>query len=268
MINTGELLALVRQRQPLVHHITNAVTISECANITLAAGGLPVMANAVEEVEEMVEQAQALVLNIGTLTREQVEAMLVAGKRANALQIPIVLDPVGVGATKMRLDVAKRLLAELKINVIKGNAAEIAILAGGKAKMLGVEAVEVADHVDLLALDLARKSKATVVVTGKVDLVTDGEQLWAIHNGHVLMSRIVGTGCMTASVMGCFAAVCDDYQKAAAAAAVALNVAAELAAECKKTPVAFRQELFDRLHALTPETMTRRQKLKIKEVQG
>mgnify|MGYP000892174928 FL=1 len=267
-MNTGKLLALVRQRQPLVHHITNAVTISECANITLAAGGLPVMANAVEEVEEMVEQAQALVLNIGTLTREQVEAMLLAGKRANALQIPIVLDPVGVGATKMRLDVAKRLLAELKINVIKGNAAEIAILAGGRAKMLGVEAVAVSEDVELLAQNLARQSKAVVAVTGKVDLVTDGNELWEIHNGHVLMAKIVGTGCMTASVMGCFAAICHEYQQAAAAALVVLNVAAELAAERAKTPAAFKGELFDRLYALAPETVDCRQKLKIKEVQG
>lgn len=265
-MNTGKLLALVRQRKPLVHHITNNVTISECANITLAAGGLPVMSHAPEEVEEMVAHAQALVLNIGTLSKEQVEAMLLAGRRANALQIPVILDPVGVGATKMRLEAARRLLSELHISVVKGNAAEIAILAGGRGEMRGVESVA-AEGIAQLARDLAQTSKAVVAVTGKVDLVTDGNELWEAHNGHELMAKVVGTGCMTASVIACFAAVCANHLHAAAAALVSFNVAAELAAERAETPAAFKRELFDQLFVLTPEMVERRQKLHfIKEV--
>ena len=239
----GSVLQKVRERKPLVHHITNAVTMSECANITLVSGGLPIMAHAVEEVEEMVEHSQALVLNLGTLTPIQVEAMVLAGQRANALQLPIILDPVGAGATRLRLVSCKRLLQVLKLSVIKGNAAEIAILAGGVAELRGVESIAVSGSVPSMAAALARKTGAVVAVTGAVDLITDGTRLIEVHNGHVLMSKVVGTGCMTASLMGCCAGVEPDYLQAAVAALVSFNIAAELAAETAPTPAAFKQEL-------------------------
>ncbi|HZK24545.1 MAG TPA: hydroxyethylthiazole kinase [Oscillospiraceae bacterium] len=261
-MDTGKIFTALRQRQPLIHHITNQVTISECANITLAAGGLPIMAHAVEEVAEMVASADALVLNLGTLTPAQIEAMLLAGRRANELQRPIILDPVGVGATRLRSASAKKLLAALQLSVIKGNAAEIALLAGGAAKIKGVESIAVPSNVVPLAAALARETGAVVVVTGAVDLVTDGQQLLEVHNGHPLMAKVVGTGCMTASVIGCFAAVERNYLVAAAAGLAAINVAAEKAAAEADGPAMFKIKLFDQLAGLSVSTLAARQKIK------
>ncbi|MCR3922048.1 MAG: hydroxyethylthiazole kinase [Firmicutes bacterium] len=261
-MDTGKILARLRAQKPLIHHITNQVTISECANITLAAGGLPIMAHAVEEVEEMVAQAGALVLNLGTLTPTQVEAMVLAGRRANALKIPIVLDPVGAGATRLRSESAKHLLAELHIDIIKGNAAEITMLAGGVAEIRGVESISVSSSVSPLAAALARETGAVVAVTGVVDLVTDGTWLIEVHHGHPLMAAVVGTGCMTASVMACFAAVEENHLLAAVAGLVAINVAAEEAAQETDAPATFKIKLFDKLHGLAPHSLTARQEIK------
>jgi hydroxyethylthiazole kinase len=260
-MNTGMLLDALRSKRPLVHHITNMVTVNECANVTLVVGGLPIMAHAPEEVAEMVEHSGALVLNIGTLTPAQVEAMLKAGRRANELKIPIVLDPVGAGATALRSESSKRLLAELQIGIIKGNAAEIAVLAGGVAEIKGVESIAVEGNVAALAAQLATATGAVVAVTGQVDLVTDGVRLIEIANGHPLMGTVVGTGCMSASLCGCFAAVEEDLLKAAAAALTVFGVAAELAAQKKTQPAAFRTALFDELYSLSTETVNEMQKM-------
>jgi hydroxyethylthiazole kinase len=260
-MDTGKILTALRQRRPLIHHITNQVTISECANITLAAGGLPIMAHAVEEAAEMAAGADAVVLNIGTLTPAQIEAMLQAGRSANKLQRPLILDPVGVGTTSLRSASVKKLLAELQFSIIKGNAAEVAILAGGVAEIKGVEAIAVSADVVPLAAALARETGAVVAVTGEVDLVTDGQQLLEVHNGHHFMSRVVGTGCMTASVIACFAAVEANYLAAAAAGLAAINTAAEFAAEEADGPALFKVKLFDQLSALSPAALTARQKI-------
>lgn len=250
MTDIGEMFRKVREVKPLVHHITNMVTVSECANVTLVTGGLPIMAHAPEEVAEMVAHAGALVLNIGTLTPAQVDAMVLAAKRANELGLPVVLDPVGAGATRLRSESAKRLLAETQIQIIKGNAAEVAILAGGMAEIKGVESIHVSGDVAQLAAQLARAAGTVVAVTGAVDLVTDGRRLVSVRNGHPLMGTVVGTGCMTASVMGCFAAVEPDALSAAVAALVTFNVAAELAAPAAQGPASFREKLFDALYRL------------------
>lgn len=260
-MNAGKLLAAIREQKPLVYHITNAVTIGSCADITRACGGLPVMAQSPEEAEEMAAQAQALVLNIGTLTEVQVQAMLLAGKKANALGRPVILDPVGAGATGLRLAAAKKLLKELKIDIIKGNGAEIAVLAGGKAEMRGVESTGVSGNLPVLAAKLAKETKAVVVATGPVDLVTDGKKMLQIHNGHVLMSQVVGTGCMLASLLGCFAAVEPDRLQAAASAVVAFNVAAEMAVQQAAEPMAFKLKLIDRLFLLDEKTVAARQNM-------
>jgi len=258
----SRLLQTVREKKPLVHHITNMVTASECANITLLAGGLPIMANAPEEVEEMVGHAGALVLNIGTLAPAQVEAMLAAGRRANELGLPVILDPVGAGATALRTRSAARLLEELQIGVIKGNAAEIAVLAGGRAEIRGVESLGVDGDVAALAVSLARERRAVVAVTGAVDLVTDGRRLVEIANGHPMMGKVVGTGCMSASLIGCFAAVEPDLLLAAAAALACFGVAAELAAEAGALlPTAFKERLFDELYRLDTGTVDERKKI-------
>jgi hydroxyethylthiazole kinase len=264
----GALLVKVREAKPLVHHITNMVTVSECANVTLVAGGLPIMAHAPEEVQEMVAHAGALVLNIGTLTPAQVAAMVLAGRRANELGLPVVLDPVGAGATTLRSESAKRLLSEVEISIIKGNAAEIAILAGGAAEIKGVESIAVCGDVAQLAAALARVTGSVVAVTGAVDRVTDGKRLVEVKNGHPLMGAVVGTGCMTASVMGCFAAVEPDRLIAAVAALVSFNVAAELAAEEARGPADFKAKLFDRLYRLQPDEVNRMQKIEESVING
>ncbi|MCW3490547.1 hydroxyethylthiazole kinase [Dethiobacter alkaliphilus] len=258
----GGLLEKLREEKPLVHHITNMVTMSECANVTLVAGGLPIMAHAPQEVAEMVSHAGALVLNIGTLTPAQVDAMVLAGRRANELGLPVVLDPVGAGATSLRSEAVKRLLKEIKISIIKGNEAEIAIMAGGAAEIKGVESINVSGDVVELAVSLARDTNAVVAVTGAVDRVTDGERMVEVANGNALMATVVGTGCMTASVMGCFAAVEKDTLKAAVAALVTFNVAAELAARNSDAPASFKSQLFDELYRLDEQTIRSRQNIK------
>src|SRR5438477_4655485 len=183
MLSTGADLAAIRERKPLVHQITNYVVMNETANATLALGALPVMAHAREEVEEMAALAAALVINIGTLSPSWVEAMLAAGRAANGAGVPIVLDPVGAGATRYRTETARRLLDELDVAVVRGNAAEIATLAGREAEIRGVESIAASDSAVELAQAAAASLGTVAAVTGAVDRISDGEQTLAIANG-------------------------------------------------------------------------------------
>jgi len=250
MSETAEILKKVKEHKPLVHHITNWVTIYDCANIVRAIGALPVMAHAKEEAADMAKIASALVLNIGTLTNELIESMKLAGKAANEKGIPIVLDAVGVGATKLRDDKALELLKELKINIIKGNASEIAKLAGEEVQTKGVEATKVEVNLIEVAKKLANDKKATVVITGKEDIVTNGTDVYLCNNGHDMMGSIVGTGCMAASVIGAFAAVEKDYAKAAASALVCFGIAGELASRNSTGPGSYKQSFYDEIYNL------------------
>jgi hydroxyethylthiazole kinase len=247
-----QLLDKIRAEKPLVHHITNWVTIYDCANITRTIGALPVMAHAVEESAEMVSIASALVLNIGTLTPQLIESMISAGKAANQKGIPIVLDAVGAGATKLRTDSANRIMKEVKIDIIKGNSAEIGILAGAKAEVKGVEAMGVEGDPVELAKKLAEDEEAAVVITGKQDIVSNGSDTYLINNGHEMMGSIVGTGCMAASVIGCFAAVEKDYAFASTSALVCFGIAGELAAKSdeSKGPGTFKEVFYDEVYNL------------------
>jgi hydroxyethylthiazole kinase len=249
------LLDKVRNQKPLVHHITNIVTVNDCANVTLAIGGLPVMAHALEEVEDMVKAASCLVLNIGTLTPKQVESMIKAGKKANELGIPVVLDPVGAGATPLRTESAKRILGEVKVSVVQGNSAEIGVLAGAGGEIRGVEAIGSSENLLAAAKDMAKKHGATVVISGATDVVTDGERVAFVDNGHPWMGTITGTGCMLASVIGSFCGVERDYFKASVAALVAFGLAGELAANRPEVrgPASFKVCFFDELYSLTEE---------------
>jgi hydroxyethylthiazole kinase len=248
----AETLAAVRDRKPLVHHITNWVTISECASITRSLGALPVMAHAAEEVDEMVSISGALVLNIGTLTPELIDSMVRAGKKANELGKPIVLDAVGAGATRLRTESARRILDGMKVAVIKGNAGEIATLAGASAEVRGVESVSVDGDPASHAKSLATSERCTVVITGPVDTVTDGKRTFLIRNGHPRMGEVVGTGCMAASVIGAFAAVEKDAAVAAACAMAVYGLAGEMAAKDAKGPGSMKQNMFDCIMAITP----------------
>src|ERR687885_2333407 len=195
-LSTGADLAALRERKPLVHQITNYVVMNETANATLALGALPVMAHAREEVEEMAALAGALVLNIGTLEPAWVDSMLLAGRAAKEARVPIVLDPVGAGATAYRTATARRLVRELEPNVVRGNSAEIATLAGRAAEIRGVESIGAADSPAEIARAAAHDLGTVVAVTGAVDHVSDGERVMAISNGHPLLASITGSGCM------------------------------------------------------------------------
>jgi hydroxyethylthiazole kinase len=248
----SELLTRVRMKRPLVHHITNYVTVNDCANITIAAGAAPVMADAPEEVCEMVTCAGALVLNIGTLNKGQIESMLLAGGMANDRQIPVILDPVGAGATCYRTKSAQRLLDELKITILKGNAGEIGILAGAEAHVKGVDSHGVTGNLEKIARNFGKRAGMTVVVSGATDIVTDGRRILLVENGHPMMGGISGTGCMAASVIGAFVSVTEDPVIASAAALAAFGLAGEKAAAFARGPGSFKTALFDEMAALKP----------------
>ncbi|CVK31408.1 hydroxyethylthiazole kinase [Methanoculleus bourgensis] len=246
------LLAAVRSHRPLVHHITNSVTINDCANITISAGAAPVMAEAPEEVAEMVSAAGALVLNIGTLSQGQVDAMLIAGRRANVLGIPVILDPVGAGATRFRTETAWRLLDSLDVAVLKGNAGEIGVLAGTGGSVRGVDSGGIAGDPVETVRECARATGTVVAMTGPVDVVAEDRRVFLVGNGNPMMDRLSGTGCMAASVTGAFAAIADDYAVSSAAALAAFGLAGERAAAGARGPYSFRTALFDELSVLTP----------------
>jgi len=260
-MSAGESLRKVRERKPLVHQITNYVVMNETANATLALGALPVMAHAREEVEEMAGIASALVLNIGTLSPAWVDAMLAAGAAANARDLPVVLDPVGAGATRYRTDTAKRILDAVDVTVVRGNAGEVATLVGADAEVRGVESIDTGADAAELAREAARTLGVVASVTGPVDHVSDGETVVAIANGHPLLASITGTGCMSSALTGCFLAVADTPFAGAVEALVAFGVAGEDAARVAHGPGSFHVALYDALAALDPETLDARAKL-------
>jgi len=261
-VSPGQTLRVLRERRPLVHQITNYVVMNETANATLALGALPVMAHALEEVEEMVGLAGALVLNIGTLSPQWVEAMIAAGKAANADGIPVVLDPVGAGATRYRTETTRRILSEVGITVLRGNQGEVATLVGAEAEVRGVESIGAAGDAADLARTAARNLGLIASVTGVVDRVSDGTRVLAVANGHELLATVTGTGCMSSAMTGCFlAAKRDESLEAAAEALAAFGVAAEDAARDARGPGTFHANLYDALAALDPETLDGRARI-------
>ena len=259
MISAGTSLRAMREQKPLVHQITNYVVMNETANATLALGALPVMAHAVEEVEEMTRIASSLVLNIGTLSGHWVDAMLLAGGAASARQIPIVLDPVGAGATAYRTATVQRILGLVKVTVLRGNAGEIATLVGAEAEVRGVESIGVGMEPAELARTAARSLGVVASVTGPVDHVSDGERVLAVSNGDALLATVTGTGCMSSALTGCFlAAKPSEPLEAAAEALAAFGVAAENAARGAEGPGTFHARLYDALYAFDPDTLDER----------
>ncbi len=258
-MNPGESLRRLRETRPLVHQITNYVVMNETANATLAIGALPVMAHAPDEVEEMVALAGALVLNIGTLSQSWVDAMLLAGRAANERGVPVVLDPVGAGATAYRTDTAKRILAAVDVSVLRGNVGEIATLAGLDAEVRGVESIGAGGAGADVARQAAGKLGVVASVTGPVDHVSDGDRVVAVENGHPLLASITGTGCMSSALTGAFLAVnAERPLEAAAEALAAFGVAGENAAPGAKGPGSFHVNLYDALAALDPSLLDAR----------
>jgi hydroxyethylthiazole kinase len=262
MISAGTTLRAMREQKPLVHQITNYVVMNETANATLALGALPVMAHAREEVEEMARIASALVINIGTLSPHWVEAMLTAGRVASERKIPVVLDPVGAGATTYRTETARRILDEVDVTVLRGNAGEVATLVGAAAEVRGVESMSTGIEPAELAREAARRLGVVASVTGPVDHVSDGERVLAVANGDPLLATVTGTGCMSSALTGCFlAAKADEPVEAAAEALAAFGVAAEAAAMGAGGPGTFHVRLYDALYALDPETLDERTRI-------
>ncbi|MDP8911462.1 MAG: hydroxyethylthiazole kinase [Actinomycetota bacterium] len=261
-VSPATTLSALRERKPLVHNITNYVVMNETANVTLALGALPVMAHAREEVEEMVALAGALVINIGTLSEPWVESMLLAARAASEQGVPIVLDPVGAGATRYRTDTARRILENASVTVLRGNAGEIASLVGIAAEVRGVESVAAGAEPSELAKAAARRLGVVASVTGPVDHVSDGDRVLAVANGHAMLGTITGTGCMSTAVTGCFLAAKPDAPLPAAAEALAaFGVAGEDAAVEAKGPGSFHAALYDALAALDPATLDERARI-------
>jgi hydroxyethylthiazole kinase len=263
--NVSVTLEKVRKEKPVVHHITNWVTIYDCANVVKVFGASPVMAHAKEEVAEMAGIASALVLNIGTLTSEMVDSMKIAAAAANKKGIPVVFDVCGAGATKFRDEKCFEILDSVKVNVIKGNSSEVARIAGENVRTKGVDAVSVDKDLVSIAKSLAEDRKCTVVITGKQDIVTNGSKVYIVKNGHDMMAKIVGTGCMAASVIGAFCAVEKDHASASARGLACYEIAAELAVAGSKGPGSFKEILFDAIYNLDGTTADKMASISISE---
>jgi hydroxyethylthiazole kinase len=254
---TADALVEIRARRPLIHQITNYVTMNDTANVTLHIGASPVMAHAIGEVREMVRYAGALVLNIGTLDPAWIEAMLAAGREANERGIPVVLDPVGVGATALRTDAVEAILAAVRVDVVRGNAAELSAIAGLAAEIRGVDSVS-ADSPGAAAAIVARRTGGAAVASGAIDHVADAARAARVENGHPLMGAITGSGCMATALIGAFRSVQPDPFLAATAAMIAFGIAGEIAAERSAGPGTFRQNLMDAVYGLGGEVIRAR----------
>lgn len=240
----------LREKKPLIHNITNFVVMNYTANILLSIGASPVMAHAHEEVEEMASFAGALVLNIGTLTPYWIESMVKAGKRANERGVPVILDPVGSGATTLRTDSAKKLIDEVSITVIRGNASEVLSLARQDSKTKGVDSIHSVDEASEAALSLAGELGCTLAITGETDLVTDGKRIQRVSNGHKLMGFVTGTGCAATAIIGAFLAVDEDPVTAASTALAYFGLAGEKGAEKAEGPGSFMIASMDALYTI------------------
>lgn len=256
----------VRNSAPLIHNITNYVTVNDCANILLACGASPIMADDIEEAAEITTICSGLNINIGTLNQRTIASMLAAGKTANSLHHPIVLDPVGAGASKLRTETALNLLNEIRFTVIRGNISEIKTLAIGSGTTKGVDA-DVADQVteDTLseavafAKAFAAQTGAVIAITGAIDIVADAQKAYCIRNGHPMMSSITGTGCQLSAMTAAFVTANPDQPLEAAAAAVCAMGLADEIAHKRLSPMdgnsSYRNYIIDAIYHLTPEQL-------------
>lgn len=258
--NLATLLERVRERNPLVHNITNVVVTNFTANGLLAMGASPVMAYAKEEVAEMVSHASSLVVNIGTLNAQTVESIILAGKAANKLEVPVIFDPVGAGATAYRTETAQRIMREVKVSIIRGNAAEIANVIGESWEIKGVDAGTANGNIIELAITAAKKLKTIVVITGKEDVVTNGTSTYLVGNGHPLLTRVTGTGCLLTSVIGAYSGVEKDLVLASVAALTFYGIAAEKAASqtAEYGPGSFQVEFLNQLSKVSTHDVSQK----------
>lgn len=270
----GEFLENVKIKKPIIHNITNFVTANDCANILLAAGASPIMANEYKEMADITRLSHGLNINLGTINDSLVPSMLLAGKLSNDLSHPVVLDLVGVGASSYRFDVCKRLIEQIKFSVVKGNISEIKTLILEKNFSNGVDAVsldQVSENSILNSLETiksyAKKVQCTLVVTGPVDLVTNGDQSILIENGHTIMADITGSGCMLSALISAFiSSNKDKIFKATAAAVSAFGLAGEIAYTRLNDldgSGSFRTYLIDGIYNMRPDDLNKNSKCKI-----
>ena len=234
LINScGDLLNEVRERNPLIHNITNYVTVNDCANAILAIGASPIMADDIGEVEEIASISSALVINIGTLNQTTIASMIKAGRKANELNIPVVLDPVGAGASTLRNRTVEEILSQVKVAVIRGNLSELSFIAGYEASTKGVDAAKSDEKYDALEIGklVANRYSCVVGITGKIDIITNGIRYAQVANGHKLLSRVTGTGCMTSALVASFCGATKDYYTATVAGIATMGISGELAFE-------------------------------------
>ena len=271
----GKYLQNVREKSPLIHNITNYVTVNDCANILLACGASPIMSDDCGEVEEITSICGGLNINIGTLNKDTIPAMFLAGKKANELGHSVILDPVGAGASALRTETAKKLLDELKFTVIRGNISEIKTLAAGSGSTKGVDA-DVADAVTektlesvvAFAKEFSKKTGAVIAITGATDIVANAERAFVITNGHPMMARITGSGCMlTALTAAYITANPENALEATAAAVCAMGLCGEKAYESTARHhdgnSSFRNYLIDKVYRLDEEELNKGAKYKI-----
>lgn len=258
----ADLIAL-RAANPLIHNITNFVVMQQTANALLALGASPVMAHAQEEIHEILQYAKALVLNIGTLDSPWIKSMQYALTVANTRKIPVILDPVGAGATTLRTQTALAFLTQGHIDVVRGNAAEILVLAGEVIQSKGVDSQYHSDEALQAGLLLAKKYQCVVVISGAQDLIISAEKNVAIDNGDILMSKVTGMGCTATALIGAFCAVNNDVFQAAVSAMAVMGISGEIAKENTNGPGSFQQQFLDALYLLQAEDITKRLKLKL-----
>lgn len=269
----GLYLENVHRRHPLIHNITNYVTVNDCANILLAAGASPIMADDAMEVEEITSLCNGLNLNIGTLNQRTIASMLLSGKRANREGKPVVLDPVGAGASRLRTETAERLLSEIRFSVIRGNMSEIKTLALGSGKTLGVDAApedavteENAEEVLRFAQAFSKATGAVIVITGKLDLIAAEGRGLLCRNGRAEMSRITGTGCQLSALLAGFLAANEDPFYAAAAAVAAMGLAGELGQKRMtegEGNASYRNRIIDAIYTMTGEMLDQGEQIKV-----
>lgn len=228
------LIAEVRSKKPLIHNITNYVTVNDCANVVLAIGASPIMADDINEVADITAISSALVINIGTLNKRTIESMILSGKKANEKGIPVIFDPVGAGASAMRNETTRAILDTVKISVLRGNLSEVSYVAGLNAATKGVDASEAdikSNDSIAVAKTVAEKLGCVVAVTGAVDVISDGKKVVTVSNGHKMLSNVTGTGCMTTALVGSFCGAVKDYFKASVAGVAVMGTAGEIAYE-------------------------------------
>ncbi|MDO5517178.1 MAG: hydroxyethylthiazole kinase [Clostridium sp.] len=266
------LLKKLKEKKPLIHNITNYVTVNDCANILLAIGASPIMADDFREAADITSISSALVINIGTLNERTIDSMIASGKKANELNIPVVFDPVGAGASSFRNETIRRILDEVKVDVLRGNMSEIKFIAGLDSETKGVDASESdmqgGNEEGIRAAEsLAKKFRCIAAITGVSDIVSDGEKTAVLENGTRMLSKVTGTGCMTTALVGAFLGACEssnEYFTAAVSGILSMGICGEIAEE-KAGSIgigSFHVAIMDSISNLDDEVILNKAKIK------